>query len=90
MVLFVYNVLGQFVHVNPIYKQTINQSVAEMNVEEYCTLETFRPKCSTDEVIIITHAYYGAMRIGKCIETDKIGMCIRRLFIYIPMMTCTS
>ena len=49
-------------------------SFVDFQVEEYCLMDTFRPKCSSDEVIMITHAYYGAMRIGKCIETEFIGM----------------
>ena len=48
-------------------------SFVDLQVDEYCLLDTFRPKCSSDEVIMITHAYYGAMRVGKCIDTEIPG-----------------
>ena len=47
---------------------------------EFCPFDTFRAECSTDEVIMIEKAYYGAMRIGKCIE-ETISKC--NVFVYI-------
>ena len=35
---------------------------------EYCAFDTFKAQCDTDNIILITHARYGAMQIGKCIE----------------------
>ena len=34
---------------------------------EYCAFETFYGRCSPDEIILITQAKYGRMRVGKCI-----------------------
>ena len=36
-------------------------------VKEYCENESFHAKCAHDEVIVMTSAVYGRMRIGKCI-----------------------
>jgi hypothetical protein len=37
---------------------------------EYCQWETFEAQCKTDEVIIITKAFYGRMQYGRCIRRD--------------------
>lgn len=37
---------------------------------EYCSLETFQPSCAANEVVIMTHAKYGRMKIGRCLERD--------------------
>ena len=37
---------------------------------EYCRLETFHPSCPASQVIIITHAWYGRMKIGECVKRD--------------------
>ncbi|ELU10135.1 hypothetical protein CAPTEDRAFT_219488 [Capitella teleta] len=34
---------------------------------EYCENEAFRAECSEGEVIVITSAVYGRMRVGKCV-----------------------
>ena len=31
--------------------------------------DTFKTQCPSDEIILITYARYGAMKVGKCIET---------------------
>ena len=36
--------------------------------EEYCLFETLHAQCPKEEVIMITHARYGRMKAGKCIE----------------------
>lgn len=39
-----------------------------VNVEEYCQLETFKPRCRHGEVIVMKSARFGRMRVGKCVE----------------------
>ena len=39
-------------------------------MSEYCAFDTFKAQCFNDDIIMITHARYGAMKIGKCIETE--------------------
>ena len=46
------------------------------DTSEYCLLDTFKAECSREEIIFITHARYGAMKIGRCIETE-IGKLFR-------------
>ena len=38
---------------------------------EYCGHEEFSPSCSQDEVIVMSHAVYGRMRIGKCVQRSR-------------------
>ena len=38
---------------------------------EYCQWETFDAECSEDEVVVMTSALYGRMRIGRCIKQDR-------------------
>ena len=38
---------------------------------EYCPFERFKASCSANEIIMITHARYGRMRIGKCIHSEE-------------------
>ena len=38
---------------------------------EYCIMETFTAECKYDGVIMITHAAYGRMRLGKCVTRDR-------------------
>ena len=37
---------------------------------EYCTAELFEANCNPDEVIVMTSAVYGQMKIGRCVEED--------------------
>ena len=47
---------------------------APSDVQEYCPpFDSFTAQCSSGEVILITHAKYGAIRVGKCIE-EEIGI----------------
>ena len=41
-----------------------------LGIREYCQLESFTAKCEADEIIVITHADYGRMRLGKCVKID--------------------
>src|SRR6218665_3836427 len=36
----------------------------------YCESETFRARCWTDHVIVMQRAFYGRMRIGRCVASD--------------------
>ena len=36
----------------------------------YCPTETFSPTCSRDEIVIIDFAYYGRMRMSRCVKVD--------------------
>lgn len=40
------------------------------DVREYCQLETFSPRCRHGDVIVMTTARFGRMRVGKCIDAD--------------------
>ena len=37
---------------------------------EYCNGETFQTNCLPHEVVVMTSATYGRMRIGKCVQHD--------------------
>ena len=39
---------------------------------EFCLLETFRPECWKNEVIVMEEAIYGRRHIGKCIEEEEV------------------
>ena len=39
-------------------------------VEEYCQWETFNASCSEEEVVVMTSARYGRMKLGKCLTAD--------------------
>ena len=40
-------------------------------MEEYCSLEAFKPQCWKNEVVLVEHAYYGRRRTGKCISAKE-------------------
>ena len=40
-------------------------------MEEYCSLEAFRPQCWKNEVVVVENAYYGRRRTGKCISVTE-------------------
>jgi len=46
------------------------KSIAE-TLEEYCVLETFRPRCWKNEVILVEEAIYGRRQVGKCISSKE-------------------
>jgi len=37
-------------------------------MEEYCSMEVFKPQCWKNEIVIVEEAYYGRRRTGKCIS----------------------
>lgn len=37
---------------------------------EYCNMESFDATCPEGDVILMTHAQFGQMRLGRCIEVD--------------------
>ena len=39
-------------------------------VGEFCATETFNASCKAGQVILMTHAYYGRMRRGRCVTKD--------------------
>jgi len=39
---------------------------------EFCLLETFRPECWKNEVIVMEEAIYGRRHVGKCIEEEEV------------------
>ena len=41
-----------------------------MPIEQYCEEETFEARCADDEVIYVSKAVYGRMKIGKCIPEE--------------------
>lgn len=47
-------------------------NAGETVVEEYCTGETFRPRCigGKSDVIVMIAARYGRMRFGRCVEEE--------------------
>jgi len=40
------------------------------SVTEYCTGETFEPRCHDNDVIVMLSARYGRMKIGQCIKRE--------------------
>jgi len=44
----------------------------ETDVEQYCTGETFRPRCNggMNDVIVMIAARYGRMKFGRCVEEE--------------------
>ena len=62
------------------------------DVQEVCHNEVFRATCADNEVIVIESAFYGRMRIGRCVKTDfgfigcfqdvlKVGKTIERVSV---------
>ena len=41
-----------------------------LGFDEYCLFETFKANCPNNEVIMMTEAQYGRMRIGKCVKSN--------------------
>lgn len=42
-----------------------------LDAKEYCNSEIFEASCNRNEVIIITHARFGRMRVGGCIPKAR-------------------
>ena len=49
---------------------TISLMLYDIITTEYCGNEIFSPTCGHDEVIVMRHALYGRMKLGKCIKRD--------------------
>jgi len=50
-------------------------------LREYCQLETFRPQCWKNEVVVIEEAKYGRRQVNRCIrEEEKAFLDDRRFF----------
>ncbi len=47
-----------------------NEILCIPDVQEVCHNEVFRATCADNEVIVIESAFYGRMRIGRCVKTD--------------------
>jgi len=39
---------------------------------EFCLLQSFRPECWNNEVVVIEEAFYGRRHIGKCIQAEDV------------------
>jgi len=55
------------VHLQLLYAHTVSDRMLE-----FCLLETFRPECWRNEVIVIQEAIYGRRHIGKCIDPEEV------------------
>ena len=40
------------------------------DVKEYCETEVFQPRCGNNEVIVMTRAHYGRMKVGGCVKKN--------------------
>jgi len=50
-------------------------------LREFCQLETFRPRCWKNEVVVIDKALYGRRQVNRCIrEDEKAFLDDRRFF----------
>jgi|SRR6218665_528877 len=38
--------------------------------EEYCLTESFRGECAKDKLIFMEEAYFGRMRLGRCVTRN--------------------
>ena len=56
----------------------LNMDISVLGFKDYCSFETFQATCEYEEVILITHAVYGRMKIGKCV-TGEFGKNSRLL-----------
>ena len=48
----------------------LKRSETDVAEQAYCQSEYFRVKCQPDEVLLITRALYGRMRISKCVKAN--------------------
>ena len=39
-------------------------------LSEYCVSDTFEASCAGDDVILMTRAVFGQMRLGRCVTED--------------------
>ena len=50
---------------------------------EYCQWESFNATCGHNHVILITSAFYGRMRVGRCVPYDYYVGCSTDVFDYL-------
>lgn len=48
----------------------ITSSSVTNDVRDYCEGETFKARCSFDEVVVMQKAVYGRMRLDRCVKVD--------------------
>jgi len=41
-----------------------------VGTQEYCSKESFEASCLKNEVIVMTSAIYGRMKLGRCLESE--------------------
>jgi len=49
------------------------------NLREYCQLETFSARCRHGDVIVMTTARFGRMRVGKCIDASERSSALQKV-----------
>jgi len=49
--------------------------------EEYCELETFRPQCLKNEIIVIESAIYGRRYVSRCLKREKFDFVLNPSFL---------
>ena len=49
--------------------------VAVASCEEYCQWESFNATCGRHQLIVVTSAVYGRMRVGRCVPYDYYVGC---------------
>lgn len=53
-------------------------------VQEYCQWETFNATCSgPNEIVMVTAAHYGRMRVGRCLPVDYYVGCFANVIEYV-------
>ena len=49
------------------------------NVREYCQLETFSARCRHGDVVVMTTARFGRMRVGRCINASSNSAALEKV-----------
>jgi len=52
--------------------------IVDAAVREYCQLETFSARCRHGNVIVMTTARFGRMRVGRCIDSSSRSAALER------------
>ena len=56
-----------------VYKYSVNllfECLLNIGFTGYCNSDTFEASCAGDDVILMTQAVFGQMRLGRCITED--------------------
>ena len=48
-------------------------------MNEYCQLETFSARCRHGDVVVMTTASFGRMRVGKCIDASARSSALQKV-----------